>query len=202
MSTLKLHASDADPSVDRSAVGRPQLCRRVSAHDLLAPESATQTVEAPRQTKDDGDDKKKSNNPSNNTAELHQEIECLGQAIDKLEGEKNALKMRLNEIEYFQKFQVSHCKKWLQANFDFDRKDSPDLLAGIFEDYLLQNDNLEPLPHQMIVKNSAKGKLRRDKLIQQRTQRRGVKRETKSGKFDDAQAIVCFFFPTAAVLTL
>lgn len=182
------------PGDDSSSDERPQLRRRVSTSGLATADGA---VAAARATQDPGEDENEetqasaqfsstsSNDGSSETAELRQEIECLEEVIDKLEDEKNALKMRLNEIEFFQKFQVGHCKRWLQANFDFDRKDSPDLLAGIFEDYLMQNDTLEPLPHQMIVKNSAKGRMRREKLVQQRTQRRGVKRDTKTGTSDE-----------------
>lgn len=123
-------------------------------------------------------------------ADLRDEIEALEDALERVAAEKHALKMRLNEIEFVQKFQVGHCKRWLAANFDFDRKDSPDLLAGIFEDYLLQNDSLEPLPHQMIIKNSSRARARRDKLVQQRSQHqhlRGLKRDAKPGACQAAQ---------------
>lgn len=183
------------PGDDSSSDERPQLRRRVSTSGLATADGATAAARATRDPGEDGNEETQasatrfsstsSNDGSSETAELRQEIECLEEVIDKLEDEKNALKMRLNEIEFFQKFQVGHCKRWLQANFDFDRKDSPDLLAGIFEDYLMQNDTLEPLPHQMIVKNSAKGRMRREKLVQQRTQRRGVKRDTKPGTSDE-----------------
>lgn len=169
---------------------RPQLRRRVSTSGLATLDA---TAAAAIETQDPGEDENEetqasarfsstsSNESISEATELRQEIESLEEVVDRLENEKNALKMRLNEMEFFQKFQVGHCKRWLQSNFDFDRKDSPDLLAGIFEDYLMQNDTLEPLPHQMIVKNSAKGRMRREKLVQQRTQRRGVKRDIKPG---------------------
>lgn len=200
-------SSATEPTNSRAlqsiAAERPQLRHRVSIHELTAPvEDAAsprpfdhhhpqQQQQLQTQKHSDSDLKmddvasRPANPPSHaessEVAELRSEIESLEEVIERLAEEKQALRMRLNEVEYARNFQVGHCKRWLQANFDFDRKDSPDLLAGIFEDYLLQNDSFEPLPHQMIVKNSTKGRLRREKLVQQRSQLRGLKREAKPG---------------------
>lgn len=115
-------------------------------------------------------------------SDMQKEIKSLEEIIDKLDREKRALKMRLNEVGYYRKFQAAHCRKWLQANYDFDRRDTPELLASIFEDYLMQNEELSPLPHQLIVKNSAKGQRRRQKLLVAQSPRpRKVRDTTKAG---------------------
>ncbi|GLD93254.1 hypothetical protein PINS_up001846 [Pythium insidiosum] len=101
-------------------------------------------------------------------AELQEEIESLEAVVQRLDDEKQALKMRLNEVQYYQRFNVTECKKWLAANYDFDRKDTPKLLAGIFENYLLQNERLDPLPHQLMVKNSSRAQARRERQINSR----------------------------------
>ncbi|KAJ0411703.1 hypothetical protein ATCC90586_002087 [Pythium insidiosum] len=105
---------------------------------------------------------------SPSVSELQEEVESLEAVVQRLDEEKQALKMRLNEIEYYQRFSVSECKKWLAANYEFDRKDTPELLAGIFENYLLQNDRLDPLPHQLMVKNSSRAQSRRERQIHSR----------------------------------
>ncbi|TMW63130.1 hypothetical protein Poli38472_002071 [Pythium oligandrum] len=119
---------------------------------------------------------------------LEDEIETLEAVIQRLDQEKHALKMRLNEIQYHQKFNVNDCKKWLAANFDFDRKDTPELLAGIFENYLMQNDTLEPLPHQLMVKNSNRAQARREKLVHKRSQYRKEKDNKKQVEAQTARA--------------
>ncbi|RLN93465.1 hypothetical protein BBJ28_00003367 [Nothophytophthora sp. Chile5] len=101
--------------------------------------------------------------------DLREEIQGLEEIIDELDVEKRALQKQLNQVHYYQKFQVGDCKKWLQSNFDFDRKDTPALLAAIFEDYLLHNDDLEPLPHQLLIKNSTRAQNRRLKQVQDRS---------------------------------
>lgn len=194
-------SSSSEPD---AAPERLQLRRRVSILDLTGPDSSSEddAEPTPRNPQSSPPNKnpasgtaascasllptttpsKTSNSPNDEVvAELRDEIEALEDALERVAAEKHALKLRLNELEFVQRFQVGHCKRWLAANFDFDRKDSPDLLAGVFEDYLSQNDNFEPLPHQVLLKNSARARTRRDKLVQQRTS--GLKRDaTVSGE--------------------
>ncbi|RLN87813.1 hypothetical protein BBJ28_00008064 [Nothophytophthora sp. Chile5] len=101
--------------------------------------------------------------------DLREEIQGLEEIIDELDVEKRALQKQLNQMHYYQKFQVGDCKKWLQSNYAFDRKDTPALLAAIFEDYLLHSDDLEPLPHQLLIKNSTRAQNRRLKQVQDRS---------------------------------
>nr|CCA15292.1 AlNc14C10G1253 [Albugo laibachii Nc14] len=121
------------------------------------------------------------------TEELQEENQYLEEIIDQLESEKNALKLRLNETQYYDRFDVANCKKWLQGNFEFDRKDTPELLATIFESYLMQDDNVDVLPHQLLVKNSTRARNRREKrnlermkLLTSRKEKYGVDTITNS----------------------
>lgn len=98
--------------------------------------------------------------------ELQDEVKSLEAVIRELEAQKFALTSRIEQIEYFKNFDVADCKKWLAFNFEFDRKDTPDLLAAMFENYLMQSDTLDPLPHQLLVKNSSKAQARRDRTLQ------------------------------------
>ncbi|CCI46991.1 unnamed protein product [Albugo candida] len=138
-----------------------------------------------------GSETEGANPPSNHadqTQELQEENQYLEEIIDQLESEKNALKMRLNETQYYDRFDVIDCKKWLQGNFEFDRKDTPELLATIFESYLMQDDNVNVLPHQLLVKNSTRARNRREKrnlqrmkLLTCRKEKYGVDTLTSSG---------------------
>lgn len=132
-----------------------------------------------------GSETEGANPPSNHadqTQELQEENQYLEEIIDQLESEKNALKMRLNETQYYDRFDVIDCKKWLQGNFEFDRKDTPELLATIFESYLMQDDNVNVLPHQLLIKNSTRARNRREKRNLQRMKLLTCRKEKYGGK--------------------
>jgi hypothetical protein len=110
--------------------------------------------------------------------ELQDEVKYLNVVIDKLEAERNALSLRMQEVRYFDKFNVAACKKWLLANYEFDRKDTPDLLTAIIENCMLQNDQVDILPHQLLIKNSLKAQKRRERdAAKKKQQSRSYKRQ-------------------------
>lgn len=119
--------------------------------------------------------------------ELEDEVEALESVIERLDQEKHALRTRLNEVDFFKMFDFGDCKKWLTNNYEFDRRDTPELLAGIFENYLLQNDAFEPLPHQLLIKNSVRAQAKREKMVQGRSNLH-QKRERERAQAAEAKA--------------
>lgn len=181
---MKLTTRSPAPHTPPTAKNRPQDCSPSSAPSPSSPTAAPEAAQVSQEGA---------------VFELQQDVQCLETVVARLEQEKHALKMRLNEIEFLKKFNVGDCRKWLSDNYDFDRKDSAALLAQIFENYLMQNEQqMQPLPHQLMVKNPYRKRARRTKamIMQSLTVRReSYRRERIPGE-------PCYSAPGRSFLTV